>query len=223
MKKQAFAYLRVSSQGQIDGDGFDRQLDAIQGYARNQGYEIIQIFRDEGISGTAEERPALAKLMVSLAENGNGTETVIIERMDRLARDLMVQEIIVNDLQKRGFNLISSYEGDDLINGDPTRTLIRQVLGAISQYEKTMLVSKLKAARERKRAKGEKCEGRKSYAEIAPEVIKEARKLRRKPPKGRRRTYAQIAEILSSKGLRTISGKPFNGQVIADMLRPKKR
>jgi len=213
--KKAFAYLRVSSKGQINGDGLDRQLDAIEDYAETQGYDLVQTFKDEGISGTLEDRAGLADVMLSLEENGSGVKTIIIEKMDRLARDLMVQEIIVDDLQKKGFDLISVHEGNDLLNGDPTRTLIRQVLGAVSQYDKTMLVIKLRVARERIRARGRKCEGRKSYAEVAPELVKEIRQLRRKPRgRGRRNTYADIAAILNERGERTLTGKEFTNKTI---------
>ena len=50
----------------------------------------------------------------------------------------------------------------------PTAVLVRQVLGAISEFEKTSLVAKLKAARDRKREATGKCGGRKSYKERSP-------------------------------------------------------
>jgi DNA invertase Pin-like site-specific DNA recombinase len=46
--------------------------------------------------------------------------------------------------------------------------MVRQILGAVSQFEKAMLVAKLKGARERKHAATGKCEGRKTYAERSP-------------------------------------------------------
>jgi len=57
---RAFAYLRVSGRGQVDGDGFDRQLAAIRSYAAVQGIAIARVFREEGVSGTLEgmDRPA---------------------------------------------------------------------------------------------------------------------------------------------------------------------
>ena len=98
--------------------------------------------------------------MVSLEQNGLGVKTILIEKVDRLARDLMIQETIINDLQKKGFDLISVVEGDDLLSGDPTRKLVRQVLGAIAEYDETMTVLKLRTARERIRARDGKCEVR---------------------------------------------------------------
>ena len=221
--KKAYGYLRVSGQGQVDGDGPIRQEKAILDYAAANDIAIEYIFREEGVSGTLEQRPALARLLVDLEENGHGIQTVIIERMDRLARDLMVQEAIIADLQKKGFDLISVTEGADLLSEDPTRKLVRQVLGAISEYDKTMVVLKLRAARERKRIKTGKCEGRKSYTEVMPEVIREIRRLRRKGKGKKQRTYQMVAEELNSQGCKTMTGKAFNAQVVVNILQELKK
>ena len=223
MEKKAYGYIRVSGQGQVDGDGLVRQEKAITDYARANGITIQHIFREEGVSGTLEQRPALARLLIDLEENGRDIKTILIERMDRLARDLMVQEAIISDLQHKGFDLISVTEGEDLLSEDPTRKLVRQVLGAIAEYDKTMTVLKLRAARERKRAKVGKCEGRKSYSEAMPEVIKEIRRLRRKRKGMPRRTFIKVADELNGNGFKTMTGKPFTGQVVQNILQEIKK
>jgi DNA invertase Pin-like site-specific DNA recombinase len=222
MMKKAYGYLRVSGQGQVEGDGLVRQEKAIREYATANGYTIHKIFRDEGVSGTLEDRPALARLLLNLEENGHGIKTVIIERVDRLARDLMVQENIIADFQKQGFDLISATEGADLLSADPTRKLVRQVLGAIAEYDKSMLVLKLRASRERKRAKVGKCEGRKSYSEAMPEVLKEIRRLRRARKGQPRRTYVKVAAELNAGGYKTMTGKAFSGQTVQSILHREK-
>ena len=94
---EAFAYLRVSGKGQIDGDGFLRQRAAIKVYADGHGIRIVRYFEEQGVSGTKdlENRPALQEMLLALMSNG--VRTVLIEKLDRLARDLMVQETIVGD------------------------------------------------------------------------------------------------------------------------------
>ena len=223
MERKAYGYIRVSGQGQVDGDGLVRQEKAIMDYAEANGVTIEHIFREEGVSGTLEQRPALARLLIDLEENGRDIKTILIERMDRLARDLMVQEAIIGDLQKKGFDLISATEGDDLLSEDPTRKLVRQVLGAIAEYDKTMTVLKLRAARERKRIKTGKCEGRKSYSEVMPEVIKEIRRLRRKRKGMPRRTFIKVADELNANSFTTMTGKPFTGQVVQNILQEIKK
>src|SRR5579871_2591188 len=104
----AFAYCRVSSRGQAaeDRDGIIRQETAIRDYARKNRIRIVRWFRDS-VTGTKdlENRPALQGLMSAL--HGNGTRLVLIERLDRLARDLMIQESIIADMQRNDFKVIS--------------------------------------------------------------------------------------------------------------------
>ena len=115
---KAHAYLRVSGKGQVDGDGFTRQLKAIREYAAARDIKIVNVYREEGVSGTKDsaDRPAWSELMTAL--HANGVRVVIIEKLDRLARDLMVQETIIADLRKHGFELVSVAE-PDLMANDP--------------------------------------------------------------------------------------------------------
>jgi len=143
----------------VVGDGFPRQQQAIQRYASEHNIRIVGTFREKSVSGAMEleNRPALLELLAALKASGIGL--VLIEKLDRLARDLMVQETIIDDLRERGFELISAAE-PDLLQNDPTRVLMRQVFGAIAQYEKSLIVAKLRTASERTKAEGGRCEGR---------------------------------------------------------------
>jgi DNA invertase Pin-like site-specific DNA recombinase len=98
---------------------------------------LLEEFSDLGVSGATElaDRPGLAALLDRL--ESNGVRTVIVERADRLARDLMVQEVIVGQFSKLGARILTA-DGVDLTSSDdPTRRLIRQVLGAVAEFEKT--------------------------------------------------------------------------------------
>ena len=149
--EKAFAYLRVSGLGQLEGDGFPRQRAAIKAYAASKGFRIVREFEERGVTGEndLENRPALKDLIAAL--RSNGTRVVLIEKLDRLARDLMIQESIIADLRKSGFKLVSVME-PDLCSDDPTRVLLRQMMGAFAQYERAMIVTKLRAARQRAKA-----------------------------------------------------------------------
>jgi DNA invertase Pin-like site-specific DNA recombinase len=217
--KKAHAYLRVSGKGQIEGDGFPRQLKAIREYAAAHGVQIVRVFREEGVSGTTDsiDRPAWSELMTAL--HSNGVRTIIIERLDRLARDLMVQETIIADLQKNGFDLISVAE-PDLMATDPTRILVRQMMGAVAQYEKSQIVLKLRGARLRKRAKDGRCEGRKPYGfyDGEPEVIARLEALRTSGM-----GFDRIAAQLNAEGLKTRTGARWHGLVVNRILTGKGR
>lgn len=144
---------------------------------------------------------------------------MIKRSLDRLARDIMIQEAIIRDLQKKKCDLISAIEGADLLTGDPTRKFIRQIFGATAEYEKDMIVAKLKGARLRKRAEQGKCEGRRGYAEDGGEILAMIKKLRRRNGTRKRMTYACIAETLNEQGHTTLDGKPVTGANVAMILR----
>jgi len=200
--KKAFGYLRVSSNGQIDGDGFPRQRAAITKWAAANGIKIVRWFEERGVSGKTEleNRPALQELLEALASNG--VRTVVIEKLDRLARDLMIQETILAEFRKQSFELVSVAE-PDLCSDDPSRTMVRQIFGAISQYERAMIVSKLRGARQRMRAKTGRCEGVKPYGMLDGEVDKLNRLLAIRASGS---NYETTARQLNAEGIKTRSG-----------------
>ncbi len=198
----------------MEGDGFPRQLKAIREYTKAHNIRIVKIYREEGVSGTKdlENRPALSQMMQAL--HGNGVKLILIEKLDRLARDLMVQETIIGDLRKYGFNLISVME-PDLCQDDPTRKLMRQIFGAIAEYEKTMIVIKLRGARQRKKARTGRCEGRKPYGFYPGEkkVIERMRGLRNEGL-----GFDRVAATLNKEGFRTRKGTLWHGFTVNRIL-----
>lgn len=213
--KEAFAYLRVSGKGQLDGDGFTRQGQAIEQYAKVNGITIVETFQEEGVSGTKEldDRPALQDLLAALKE-GN-VKVVILEKLDRLARDLMVQETILSDLMKQGFEVISVCE-PDLCSTDPSRVLVRQIFGAIAQYDRAMTVLKLRGARQRMKVREGRCEGRKAFGARSGEsqAIARMRELR-----SGGMAVDRIAEQLNAEGIATRMGKGWHGMSVNRILK----
>jgi len=210
---ECFAYLRVSSLGQVDGDGWTRQEQACVKYAKASGFIIKETFR-ESMTGKSdlEDRPALAQLLAALEENG--VKTVLVEKLDRVARDLMIQETIIGDMQKRGFTLISTME-PDLCSSDPSRVLVRQIFGAIAQYDRAIIVAKTRAARERIRAREGRCEGRKPYGDRPgeAEVLAEMRQMRAEGM-----YLTNIVERLNQLGRPTRGGGPWTLGVVGRIL-----
>jgi DNA invertase Pin-like site-specific DNA recombinase len=215
---KAVSYLRVSGKGQVDGDGFPRQREAIDRYAAGAGYKLVGEYRDEGVSGTKEldDREGLSELLARI--RSNGVRVVIVERADRVARDLLVGEVILGQFRDLGVKVIAADSGTELTaaDDDPTRTLIRQVLGAVAQFEKAVIVSKLKAARVRKRRTEGRCEGREPFGTKPGEAETVARilKLRRKPKGGERLSFAAIAERLNAESVPTRTGRPWAPETV---------
>lgn len=219
----AVSYLRVSGKGQIEGDGLRRQRDTIEAYALRNGLRVVEEFRDEGVSGTREldDRAGLARLLDRL--ESNGTRIVLVERADRLARDLLVGEVILARFREIGARVIAAESGTELtVDGDdPTRKLIRQVLGAVAEYDKAVTVLKLRAARERMRRLSGRCEGRKPYGSLPGEAagLERLHELARKPRGKERSSPAAIAEELNRCGVASRSGRPWSRGVVWAILR----
>jgi DNA invertase Pin-like site-specific DNA recombinase len=219
--RKAVAYLRTSSRTNVgaDKDSDKRQRAAIEAYAKAAGYELVDTFYDAAVSGAdpVSERSGFAQMLERLMSNG--ARTIIVESPDRFARNLMVQLAGHDMLKARGVTLIAASAPMHFIEDTPTAVLVRQVLGAVAEFEKTTLVAKLAAARRRKRmATDEKVEGRKSHAEARPDVVALAKRLARKKPKGGKLSLRAISAELAARGVLNERGKPFNPKSISVLL-----
>jgi DNA invertase Pin-like site-specific DNA recombinase len=90
------------------------------------------------------------------------------ETASRFARDLIVAETGFRRLRNAGITLIAADAPNSFLDDTPTSAFIRQVLAAVQELDKAMIVSKLRGARQRKRSTGVKFEGRKNYAQAVP-------------------------------------------------------
>src|SRR5262245_36507478 len=217
----AFAYLRTSSAANVgpDKDSDRRQRDAIAAFAKRAGYELDGEFYDGAVSGAdhIEARPGFAEMLKTIA--GNGVRTIIVETASRFARDLMVQEVGFAKLRELGIELVAADSPNAFLDDGPTSKLIRQVLGAVAEFDKAMTVAKLRGARDRKRRNQGKCEGRKSHAEARPEVVLEAKRLRRASPlNGKRRSFRKISRELAEMGHVSARGTPFSASAVQAMV-----
>lgn len=219
-KKKAIAYLRTSSATNVgpEKDSEKRQMAAISAWAKSNGFELVMPpFRDPAVSGAdpVDSRPGFLQMLAHLAENAD-VRTILVETASRFARDLIVQETAWRMLRARGVELIAVDSPDSFIADTPTAELVRQILGAVSQFEKAMVVSKLRTARQRRKATAGKCEGRKSHSEARPDVVALAHSLR---GKGRSvLSMRAIAAELAARGHLAASGKPFGPSAIKSML-----
>ena len=213
-KLHAIAYLRTSSAVNVgaDKDSDKRQRAAVTGFAKANGYEIVAEYHDV-VSGADPigDRPGFKAMLDRIA--GNGVRVILVESPDRFARDLAVQLAGHDYLKKLGIELIPASAPDFFTADTPTAVLVRQVLGAISEFEKASLVAKLRAARERKKATGARAEGRLSHAEKRPEVVTIAKQLHRD-----RLSYREIAAALETAGHVSCRGVAFSPSSIKSML-----
>jgi len=216
----AVAYLRTSSAANVgqDKDSDQRQRAAIGAFAKAAGYEIVGEYYDAAVSGAdpVDRRAGFREMLQRLATNG--AKTILIESPDRFARDLAVQLAGHDMLKGQGIDLVPTSAPTHFIEDTPTAVLVRQVLGAIAEFEKASTVAKLAAARKRKRDATGRCEGRKPLAELRPDSVALARRLRRRRPKGGQMSLRAIAAALAAQGHVNERGRVYSAKSIRTMM-----
>jgi DNA invertase Pin-like site-specific DNA recombinase len=171
--KAACAYYRTSSATNVgtDKDSLPRQQAAVRACAAARGLIIVHEFYDAAVSGAdpVDSRQGFAAMLQCML--GNGARTIVVESASRFARDLIVQETGYQMLKAKGIELIAADSPESFLSDTPTAAMIRQILGAVSQFEKATLVNKLRGARDRKsRELGRRIEGNPNIAQLAPPV-----------------------------------------------------
>lgn len=155
------AYLRVSTEGQLDGYGIDVQRTAVRKWAKANGHRIVLWCADEGVSGTLDvsERPGLAEALDTVAEHG--AEGIVTARLDRLARALTVQEAVLAAAWKLGGRVFTADAGEVQQDDpdDPMRTALRQIVGVIAQLDRALVAKRLRDGRRAKAEAGGKATG----------------------------------------------------------------
>jgi len=220
-RKEAFAYLRVSSRGQRDGHGFERQRQEIERYCRRAGYRIAGIYQDAH-TGTASvfKRPGFSDLLAAMGAEGG---VIVVERFDRLARSVVEGEQAVIALANYQISIICVDTGENITEAyeaDPMRKAMMQMKAVFSELEKSTIVKKLRVAREAKRQQVGRCEGALPFGAYKDEVptLRYIRKLRRRRKGLPRWGARRIAAALNDEGYPTRSGRPWCVSTVANIL-----
>lgn len=221
MGLKAFGYIRVSGLGQVKGHGPKRQREDIVEYARQNQVEIAGWYEDSH-TGTEADRPQFMAMLATMM--ANGVKTVVVASLDRFARDLQIQCLLLAKLAAEGLTLIAANTGEDVtaaMKYDPMRKALVQIQGVLSELDKSQTVAKLRRAREAVRSLGKRCEGRKPYGFYPGEqdVLDRIRRLHRKPRMGERLPVSRVAAMLNAEGLHNRSGGPWTGAHVRQLLR----
>jgi DNA invertase Pin-like site-specific DNA recombinase len=216
---KAFAYLRTSSATNVgsDKDSARRQRAAIDAYALANGVEIVGEFYDAAVSGAdpVATRAGFAGMLEKIA--GNGVRRIVVETASRFARDLIVAETGFKMLQERGIELIAADSPESFADDTPTSVMIRQVLASVSEFEKAMVVAKLRGARDRKSlAAGKRIEGRKGHKVHNPALVEAARQAR--ADLGDKASYQTIADRMNASGFTNGAGKALQAMTVKRLL-----
>lgn len=223
MIKSVFAYCRVSGRKQLDGNGFARQMETIKRFCGEAGYHINKVYKEQ-VSGTADEngRPKFTSMVSAILENG--CKTVVVESLDRLAREYRIQEQMLIYLASKNIDLIAANTGESItaaIQADPMKKALVQIQGVFAELDKSLLVKKLRKARDKVRKENGRCEGPRPFGSTPEEaeVLKRVRYMRRRSRGQKKpRTFQGIADQLNGEGIRTRQGKVWSAALIRNIL-----
>lgn len=228
-RPKVVAYLRVSTDKQAEeGLGLEIQADAIKTWAKANSVRVVDTFADEGVSGSngLDSREALPEALDAL--RSAAADGVVVYRLDRLARDLIIQETLLAEVKRLGGEVFSTsaaeagYLTDD--PDDPSRKLIRQVLGAVAEYERSMIALRLRSGRKRKAKDGGYAYGAPPFGfrvedgELVPDEGEQETLNRARELQAGGVSIREIATTLNEEGLRTKRGARWHPTTVARVL-----
>jgi len=206
--KRAALYMRVSTKGH--GQTTETQAAALREYAAHRGFQIIEEYRDEGISGSRDSRPALDRLMKDARTRK--FDVVIVARFDRFARSVSHLLRALEEFNHLGINFVSLSESID--TSTPMGRMIFTVLGAVAELERNLIKERVQMGISRARKQG-KALGR-PKVEVDPLQVAGLR--------SRGLSWNQIAETLSvgrgtaERAFKSLSQKPLRSSDKASLI-----
>lgn len=221
------AYLRVSTDRQAEeGFGLEAQREAIRRWARDHGHRIAAWTVDEGVSGSngLESRRGLLDALTLLEDGVAGG--LVVARLDRLARNLTVQEGTLAKVWALGGAVFSADLGevprDD--PDDPMRTALRQVVGVFAQLERGMIRARLRAGRRAKAERGGYAYGAPPFGwraegrELVPAPDEQATIRRAVELRGSGASLRTIAATLEAEGRRPRRSNRWHPRTVAALI-----
>lgn len=220
----AIGYARVSTDGQAtDGVSLDAQQARIRAWCEANGYTLVGLHVDAGLSGgRADNRPAL---QAALSEACKQRAVLIVYSLSRLARSTRDTILISERLVKAGADLVSLSEKLDTTSA--AGKMLFRLLAVLSEFERDVIAERTTCAMAHLRSQGQRISGRLPYgydlASDGQSLVQNAQEqdgLRviqalRKTGKGRRR----IAAALSKQGIATKTGTVWTPQAVGAILR----
>lgn len=166
MKTDLYAiYARVSTEGQTH----DSQLEELRAYCQRRGWkEVVEI--TDTASGGAWSRTGLDRLM-NMVRRGQ-LDGVVVFRLDRLARSLAHLAQMLGELQANRTALICPGQGIDTSNSNPASQLQINILAAVAEFEKGIIVERVNAGLRAAKARGVRL-GRPSTLETHVPAVRE--------------------------------------------------
>src|SRR5690348_853610 len=138
-------YARVSTEEQREGQTIDSQVSELERFAREKAWLITGVYKDDGWSGGVMERPELDRLRDDARKAV--FDAVLINDVDRLARDVAHLGVIKRDLERQGIKVLFRKLPSDT---SPTSNLMVNILGSFAEFERELIADRTRRGRRHK-------------------------------------------------------------------------
>jgi DNA invertase Pin-like site-specific DNA recombinase len=145
---RAGLYVRVSTSEQST----DGQVAALEGFAHRLGWPIPCVYRDDGISGVLDNRPALDLLRADV--RAGNVQAVLATKLDRLGRSVLGVQRFFEEVEGAGCRVIVTEQGYDTAASSPSGRLLRNVLADLAEFERELILERTRAGVSRARSRG---------------------------------------------------------------------
>lgn len=222
MTKTVVAYIRVSTDGQVDKYGLDAQKKDIMMYCSKNDMYISRWYIEKGVSGAKESRPELDKLIYGDEIENPPIAAVVVAKNDRVARDINIYYYLKMQLQKKGVELISVAE--DFGEFGIMAHFLEAFTLCVAEMERENITKRTSAGRRVKKSKGGYAGGRPVYGyrsvEGKLEVVEEEAACVKRIFLLRElgHTLREIADLVNEAGYRTQKGCEFTFGTIQSVL-----
>ncbi len=160
-------YARVSTKEQTT----ETQVTQLTAYCQARGWTDVAVFRDDGISGVRDNRPELDKLRERMVHGE--FESVVVSKMDRLGRSLGMILRFWDEADAAGVRVIVIDQGID--TSTPAGRLQRNMLAALAEFERELILERTQAGVARARALGKKFGAPRRIPESIAREVRERR------------------------------------------------
>jgi len=206
--KRVAIYARVSTKN--EGQDVTLQTNELREYAARAGWQLVGEYVDSGISGSKDSRPELDRLMHAV--RGRKVDCVLVWKLDRWGRSLKHLVTSISELEHYGVAFVSVRDQFDLTT--PAGKLMFQVIGAMSEFERSLIRERVQSAMSAikagtKRTRSGKRVGRPAAAVDLAEV--QARRARGESMRAIGRTLGISASVLAKR----LAGETRDGLLAA--------
>ena len=219
--KKVIGYVRVSSLVQKEkGNSIPNQIEKIKSYCKLNGYELVDILKDDGISGMSKSKRKDYLKLIDIMEDRN-IDGVVVNDLSRIGRKMSDVVEFVDIIKKKQIEFHSIKEG--INNVSNVGGLIINILSSINQFEVAMLRNRISEVRQYKKSKdlvygnliyGKSKDGNRLIDNIDElKTIKYMKYLRKKGY-----SYFKISDRLNKRNIKSKNGNQWYGSGVRNVL-----